>query len=914
MNRRAFLAFTGTLAVAAALGFAVEHWLVGPGVRFEDGDDVFELLAPAWLRCLALLPFFVLAARRSLSDLAPAQRRLGVLLRSVLAALLCLALARPSRIHDATVLSTVFLVDVSASMTDEALAAAQERLDAAWEARGDNDLQLVVFDTAAERIPSVDDAPPQIQRTADSDNRSQGSNLQGALGLAYGLFPPGHLRRAVFISDGIETAGNLLAETTRAHRLGVQLYTGFEEHSVPAEVAIRDLVLPARIRVGQPFTVRVLLASTVPQNVRLRLYQGAILNGLGSVRSVEVQAGETEVEFRSVVQVPGPVTYRASLELEDGDAAEGAGDRFEDNNEFLKSVVVPGRPRVLYVEGARGRADHLTRALTAAEFDVEVRTPRAIPSSARELAAFDFFVLSDVSADQVTLGQLDAIERYVRDIGGGFLFAGGERGYGLGGWQGTRLERMLPVRMDAQRRRDQPVLALALVIDRSGSMSGTKIELAKEAARATAELLGGDDFIEVIGFDSRPQRIVRMQAARNRLRINRDIARLQAGGGTAIFPALDMAYQDLSVTRARIKHVILLTDGQAPEQGITDLSRVMRAEDMTLSTIGLGQDVNRTLLETIARLGGGRSYLTTDPHHIPRIFMRETATVSRSSAVEELFQPQVVARADFLRGIPMASAPYLRGYVATQSKPRPAQVVLQSDLGEPLLARWRLGLGWSMAWTSDVKTRWATDWVRWPAFSRFWAQLIREHMRQRRRQNLGMTATVAGDQVHVVVDAIDNDDRFLNGLDSTLRVSPPLGTQHRGPDAPDAFEVPLRQTAPGRYEARYDAEHHGSFVLTAEHRQDGRIVAESSASLAHPYPLEFANLNAEPERLAEAARITGGGIFDSPEALFDPGEQTLRTHEELWPYLILLCLPLFVLGLLLRRVRLFDRSFSRPSV
>jgi len=125
-------------------------------------------------------------------------------------------------------------------------------------------------------------------------------------------------------------------------------------------------------------------------------------------------------------------------------------------------------------------------------------------------------------------------------------------------------------------------------------MNGQKIELAKEAAKATAELLSADDYIAVIGFDSQPERVVRMQSARNRLRILRDIGRLSARGGTAIFPALDMAYQDLSVTRARIKHVILLTDGQTQERGITELTQVMRAEGITVSTVGLGAGATRS--------------------------------------------------------------------------------------------------------------------------------------------------------------------------------------------------------------------------------------------------------------------------------------------------------------------------------
>ena len=444
-------------------------------------------------------------------------------------------------------------------------------------------------------------------------------------------------------------------------------------------------------------------------------------------------------------------------------------------------------------------------------------------------------------------------------------------------------------------------------------MSGPNIELAKDAAAATAEMLGPDDYISVVGFDSQPTRIVRMQSARNRMRILRDIRRLQARGGTAIFPALDMAYQDLVVTRARIKHVILLTDGQTRESGIPELTEAMRAEGITVSTVGLGGDVNRALLTQVANLGGGRAYFTQDPHHIPRIFTRETSTVSRSNVVEEYFQPSVSEPADFLRGIDISRAPFLHGYVATRAKPSPAQVVLTSDLGEPILARWRVGLGWSLAWTSDVKNRWAVEWLRWPGYSRFFTQLVREHMRQRRRQTLDMTAEVFDGEVRVAVDAIGGDDQFLNGLESSVHLEGPMG-RRRG-DAGERVDEdhPLRQTAPGRYEARIPLESYGSFVLTAEHQSGGRTVAESRAQLVNPYPREYMTLEPDVELLTRAAELTGGMVDPSPSELFDPGDEHIRHHEELWPKVLFLALILFVLDLLMRRVRLFDRKFRAAS-
>ena len=95
----------------------------------------------------------------------------------------------------------------------------------------------------------------------------------------------------------------------------------------------------------------------------------------------------------------------------------------------------------------------------------------------------------------------DLVEKYVRDLGGGFLFAGGDAGYGLGGWAHTTFERLLPVRMDAERRKEMPDVAMMLVIDRSGSMTGLPMEMAKAACIATLGALQPDDLLEVIAFD-----------------------------------------------------------------------------------------------------------------------------------------------------------------------------------------------------------------------------------------------------------------------------------------------------------------------------------------------------------------------------------------------------------------------------
>lgn len=907
------------LALVALFGalawFYRDRVLAAPEGAFEwvRQGITYELIDPRPLGVVLLAPLLLFFLGRSLADLPWQQRVLAFALRLAFLLALGLGLSRLVRTAESRQIATVFVLDVSDSVADEALEdarAAIVRLGAAR--RGSDVVKLVTFARRPRLVELPVEggalAPPPVaalRHAPDpgapaSERPTAGSDLEAALQLAYGVFPPGHLKRLVLMSDGVETEGDVLAEANRARDLGVRLFAVPYRRPPPAEVAVRELRMPEKVEIGAPFTVVADLYASRPTHARVRLYQGETLNGLDGIRDLELVPGTNEIELKSVVRVGGAVTYRLTLD-------QLGHDQFAENNAYSTTLEVPGRPAVLYVEGQPQRASYLSSALTAQQFDVDVRSPSGFPGSIQELERFDFVILSDTPQEAVSVSSQELVAKYVRDLGGGFLFAGGEAGYGLGGWAHSTIERLLPVRMDAERRKDMPGVAMVLVIDRSGSMTGLPLEMAKAACKATVSTLQGDDLISVIAFDSEPIRYVKMQPARYRSRIQNDILRIQPGGGTEIFPALDMAYQDITVVQARKKHVILLSDGRSPTQGILDLVQAMIAESITVTTVGLGDGADGELLRSLADAGGGRYHAVPDPSALPRIFTRETELVARQAAVEEWFPVQQVAPAAFLQGIAIDAAPLLHGYVATQLKGPPAQLILASDLGEPILARWRVGLGQTLAWTSDVKNLWAVDWLRWPAFGKFWSQLVREHMRRQDRRELPMTVEVVGERLHAVVDAFTLDERFDNAMHSTLAV---IGPEPKG----ERREVPLLQTAPGRYEAWFSFDRYGAYRLHAEHRKEDRegglkAVAESFGHVSNPYPREYATFEPDVQRLERAALAGGGAVDPTPAAVFDPGDERIIYHEELWSRFVLAAILLFLLDLLIRRVRLFDRKF-----
>ena len=905
-----FIAAVGVSSFAAYRHYVLQASNADGAFRWLRDGIHYQLLEPNALGVLLVLPLLLFVLGRSLADLPWPQRVLSVAFRLAFLGLLGLGLARLVRSEETHKVCTVLLVDVSDSVPNEALGDARKTLEAYAKAKGaDDQLKLVTF---AERPRLVEiyrddkaalSLPAELRhRGPDGKPRTAGSDIRAALALSYGLFPPGYLKRVVLLSDGLETDGDLLAEANRARGFGVTLYAVPYRRPPPGEVALRSLSVPDKVDVGQTFELVADVYASRATHAKARLYQGEALNGLDGVRDLELKPGQNELKFKSVVRVGGEVTYALRLD----DIAE---DTFRDNNAYSVTVDVPGRPTVLYIEGQPQRASYLMSALNAQQFDVDLRAPAAFPASLRELERYDFVIVSDVAQEAFPLPAQELVERYVRDLGGGFLFAGGEAGYGLGGWAHSTIERLLPVRMDAEHRKEMPGVAMVLAIDRSGSMTGLPMEMAKAACKATLSTLQGDDLLEVIAFDSTPVRYVKMQPSRYRARIQNDIQRIQPGGGTEIFLSLDMAYQDLSVVQARKKHVILLTDGQAPTQGIKDLVQAMLSESITVTTVGLGEGSNQDLLRMIADTGGGRFHAVPDPNSLPKIFTRETELIAQQAAVEDWFPVQQAAPADFLKGIAINAAPLLHGYVATQLKPAPAQLILQSERGDPILARWRAGLGWAVAWTSDVKNNWSVDWLRWSGFSKFWGQLVREHMRVKHRRELDMKTEMLGSDVHAVVDAFTADERFDNGIVSKLIVTGPGS----GPSA-TRRELPMRQTAPGRYEANFPLDQYGSFLLRAEHAKAGengelKPLAMSYGHVTNPYPREYASFDPDLERLSRAALAGGGSIDPQPAKVFDPAGQKIVSYRPLWNRFVLAAVVLFLLDLLVRRVRLFDRKF-----
>jgi Ca-activated chloride channel homolog len=883
-----------TVAAIAAIGVGISMWIGDHTSLHLDWlpSRPIDLLRPSALYLAAIVPVFYLLRVLSLTDLSLAQQLTQATLRSLVILGIAVALARPSWITQQSKVATILLVDVSDSVSDKQLIAARDYVDAIEAATGDGNLQLVTF---AEKPTVVRKAEGKklSERIARHAGGGAGTDAQSAMQLGYGLYPDGFLPRMVIISDGNQTQGDVAVEAYRAKELGVHVSWRTFDQDKTSEIRVVGVTVPDDVKVGQPYEVTAEVWSTEPQRATLALSQDEFPNGLEPVKDVALREGKNLVKFKSDAKHAGATTYKLTL-------AKFEHDTETQNNQAVMTAPVKGRPNVLYVEGGilrePGQAGHLQRALEHENIDVTVRGPNGIPSTAKELEKFDLVLVSDVPAHLMGASQMQALDAYVSQLGGGLIMAGGEDSFGSGGYERTKIEQIMPVRFDSEKIKEQPDIAVVLVIDRSGSMQGPKLEAAKESARATAEVLSPNDYIAVVAFDSEAMKLVQPTRASNKMRISNDIARLQSGGGTNIYPGLKEAFEILQGINAKVKHVILMTDGEAPSDGIAELVQDMRASRITVSCVGV-QGADRTLLSMIADGGDGRLYMVEDIGALPKIFMKETQEAQKSQLVEDVIHVRIAKKVEAIEGTNVENAPALHGYVTTKPKPT-AETILISDLGEPILARWRYGSGTAVAWTSDVKNRWSTEWIRWNGYPKFWAQIIRSSMRRKVYDSYDLSAHVADGRAHVVVDAIDSGDKFVNELDTQLEVIDPASNK-------TIEKVAMAQTAAGRYTADFRIQSYGSYLLKAVHKRDGKTVAESLGSVALSYPLEYLRTTPDPEPLRHAAQVSGGHDQAKPAELWDPGTEKVNYAQDLWPYVLIVVLGLFMLDLYAKRVRLF---------
>ncbi|MFQ5612503.1 MAG: VWA domain-containing protein, partial [Anaerolineae bacterium] len=856
---------------------------------------------PLALLLLLALPLGWLIAWPRRSPTRPVRETAGLIARGLIILLIVLALARTQQVQTTDDLVTVFLLDASDSVDPAGRQAGLDYIRRALAAMGPGDRWgLVLFGSEA-LVDRPVSSSPTLGEPA-SVPRSGYTDVAGAIQLGLTLFPDDAARRLVILSDGGANLGDAREAAQLAAASGVQVSVLPLPARTGVEARLDELRVPSLLHQGEQFDLIVEVHSTAAMTAPLQIFsEGRLI----AQQVLTLRPGDNAFSLRAPLAAgePGFTTFQARL--------VPPLDTFAQNNVLDAFSEVRGPLSVLLVTEDADEARPLAAALRGAGLAVTEIGPAALPSDLGQLGQAAAVVLVNVSAANLAPRQLELLQSYVRDLGGGLIVIGGDRSYAPGGYFQTPLEETLPVEMTIRDQQRLPGMTMMMVIDKSGSMASggapdgggpRKVELAKEAIYRSVDLLVPWDRVGVIAFDNAARWVLEPTPAVNVQGIKNAVGTIRAGGGTDILAGLQLAAEAILREETRLRHIILLTDGGASPEGIPELAESLAAQEVTVSVVAIGQGY-APFLEEVARLGGGRFHFADDATVIPQIFAQETSLASRSYIVEETFSPEVVSPSPILQGL--AELPPLRGYVATSPK-MTAQLVLRGGSeGDPLLAQWQYGLGRSVAWTSDAKGQWALDWVRWPDFARFWSQAVRWTLVEGAGGGLESQVRLEGDRATIAVEALDAEGRFLNNLDLSLNLV--------GPDlAPQALS--LRQTAPGLYEGDFRPEQTGTYLLRLSAQAGQEVVAAQTTGFVLTYSPEYRTTGVDAALLPDLAEIGGGQVLSlaEPGAAFAHSLPPARGQSDLWPGLLALAVLLLPLDVGLRRV-VFGREEAREA-
>ncbi len=871
----------------------------------------FYFNQPLWLVGLFLLIPVIWLGLRNLSALEPARRTLAIIFRCLILIILFALLARPMLARTNRRVTVVAIIDKSQSIPSELQQASLDYLNNALENKAPED-QLAVIDVAeAASITKLPSENIEVRQRNTTLNGQQ-SKLSDGIQMAMAIAPPDTAVRILFVSEGNETSGDLKEAARIAAVNGIPIDVLPLHYKYDNEVIIKRLAAPARARSEQTISLRFILNSTSYSTGRLQLN----LNNRELDLDPETAEITLPIELKpgtNVKTISLPVGTRGIHEFEAIYIPdEKSQDVISQNNSAtaITNVAGPGCVLIIDTDGSSGRI--LEKTLANSSIDVKYSQANNFPDNLTRLMDTDAVLLVNTDCSKFTFQQQEILCRYVTDLGGGLVMVGGPEAFGAGGWIGSPVAKILPVDLDPPQKKQMPKGALVLVIDRSGSMTGEKVEICKIAAMAAVRLLSRRDLMGLVVFDATSSWLVPLQPAEDKNKINQLIRSIGAGGGTVMGPAMQKAFEALSDVDVTIKHVIILTDGQTSDGDLcAKLGNDMANSDITVSTVAVGPQTNSKLLYDIAEVTQGRFYQVADPMNIPEIFVKEAQVVRRSMIIEQTFTPQLVSGYSEVLGSLSTQLPVLDGYVLTGPKGGLNQTVLTSDQVDPVLAICQSGMGRCVAYTSSIDSRWASNWLQWGGFNSFWEQIIRWSGKPAQSTDCDITADVQGSRVIVNVEAIDADGKFINfsGIEGQV-ITPNVSSE----------TLELTQIGPGQYQGRFQAATSGSYIVNLRYNKLGEDTRQHLTTTAVTIPVapEFRDLSDNAPLLTQISEISGGRILSSDPSqadLFDrSGLKFPETQMPLIRPLMVIWLALFLLDVAVRRVILDIRAIVRRIV
>lgn len=618
------------------------------------------------LALLVLAPVLVILGLRSQAPFAsPTTRRAAAVLQGVAATALVLALAGPHRATDTAPPRRAVV----------ALPGADADSVRAWRENTPYADSFRVV-TAGAR-PSVGERGDASVPSADG-----APDVSAALTAALLEAKPGEVAEIAILGTAGDAGPSLRVAAAAAQRTGARIHARTSP-PVDADPVLLGVTHPARVGRREPFRADLEIRAPRKTSVQIRALDRATGETLVE-RETPLRYGLQVVSI-DVSPLPDEGVARLAFELASTPGSEANAAGREET-----AVLVQGSPRVLWLGAGDQARDALRDTLAPHGIEIEAATPSA-PFGQEGPAAYDVVLVDDLpAADWPATAQEQLVEAVI-DGGTGLLLAGAHRSLGPGGYADSPLAAILPVDFPQREERRDPSVSLVLVIDTSGSM-GNRIELAKEVARLALRRLLPHDKAGIVEFYGSKRWAAPLQPASNTIELMRALNRMQAGGGTVIYSALEESYYALLNAPTRFKHILVLTDGGVESGPFEALARRIGSSGIQLSTVLIGPQSNSPFLMSLAQWGRGRFYAAPSRFQLPELRFKEPQTTLMPSVQERPFGIAATAAWESTRAFGDGTAT-IGGLVEAQGRAGAEELLSATDGGQPVLAAWDQGAG-----------------------------------------------------------------------------------------------------------------------------------------------------------------------------------------------------------------------------
>jgi len=505
-------------------------------------------------------------------------------------------------------------------------------------------------------------------------------------------------------------------------------------------------------------------------------------------------------------------------------------DQFPENNIFYKTVKVVKKPKVYYFTKKASPLETLLRQV------YEVQSGPSIPA---DLSQFHAMVINDPNVKGLTEHDIEVINDFTSE-GNGMLAVGGDNSFEKGGYKDSRYEQLLPVFVSEPGKKEGDN-NIVIVVDISGS-TGTKmagpgnevivVDVEKAQAIALYNTMKAENKVGIVAFNNQAFLIEPMSYIYEKVGVIDKLSRLTHSGGTLISGGLIEAMELLKPLQGS-KNIIIISDGQT-QLSESAFAAAKLADQMGIKvyTVGVGPQTNEFIMMKIAGLTNG-------------IYFR----VDQSSKLKILFGPpdqgektkfglSILNENHFIT----EDAPPIMGTISGYNIVVPkttAQMLVTTDVGDPVLTVWRYGLGKVAAYTTDDGEKYSGSML-------------------------------SGENSYIMLRAMNwligdpdrKSDQYINVDDTRL-----------GDSAKITVKSPTPPAAPG---VAFYKQEDDIYTATIMPTQTG-FQEVAGAIFAVNYQTEFDSLGVE-EKFYDLVRTTGGKVFEQGDA--EQIAQEVRTRSK----------------------------------